>query len=99
MDYIETHANRFSELIPANTVWVSSQHGTSEFSSLNDWNRESRLIDIQISYRDAAWPREMFPTVTPLFYLVEDGEVTASVKGWTDDSVAGELEAMLAGVR
>lgn len=95
MKYIESHPEKYASLLPENTIWVVSQRYTEILSYLERWNSQSEIIDIHVAYEDKLWPNELILLATPLFYLIEDGQVIDRLNGWPDDTKAKELDAML----
>ena len=97
MRWIEQHSENIGPMLPENTVWVSPQHHLHTFTHVQEtWNQTAELINIVFAYRNAAWPPSILINFTPTFYLLEEGEIIASVSGWDEDKGPDELMALFA---
>ncbi|HEX6927751.1 MAG TPA: hypothetical protein VF267_00775, partial [Gammaproteobacteria bacterium] len=60
-----------------------------------DWNRNTRSIEMNIVYRDLDWPVAFDLASTPVFHVLQDGEMQAKIIGWPDDAQGERLKAVL----
>lgn len=95
IQYIEQRADKYSDLLPENTIWVAGQDVTHILPFLERWNDESELVDIHVTYEDERWPRGVILSATPVFYLLDDGEVIDRLSGWANDNQSKNLDSML----
>lgn len=73
------------------TLWVMRQGATIPLDPIIEWNRNSELVDLVVSYKDSEWPEEILFTNTPVFYFLMDGEVVHRVMGWQGENTLSEL--------
>lgn len=93
MKFIEQDAE-LRELLEGRALWVVDPRWTSQLKPLLEWNAQSEL-DMQLAWKTADWPAEMDFSATPMFYLIDGGEVIETIRGWEDDGKAELLKAKL----
>jgi len=96
MAWIDANWSEIEALFPEQTLWMTSQLELSKYNRISEGVYPgSDRMQIRIAYRNDAWPREIMITYTPTFHLVEDGEVIATVNGWSNDESPTELIELL----
>lgn len=81
MEYFESD-DRGTENVSDLITWVASPRSLFRYQQILDWNSSSRNVDLVISYDATEWPSNMSLEVTPVFYVLKDGELTETVVGW-----------------
>lgn len=76
---------KLGPLFQRHARWLSLPPGNEDVQSVRDWNREHPKVPMEMLYARSEWP--MFSHwAMPTFYIVQDGKMIGSVRGWSPAS-------------
>jgi len=91
MEWLASNLSEINAAPELNLMWAIPQKGLLDAKTIIEWNQEHPNFQLEVVLRTDDWPQFIDFSETPVFYLINEGELSEVLVGWPDSSQGERL--------